>query len=52
MELEVGESMFRSDLQSALNIATKMVNFVHKNAINTRLFLKLCKDIAVDYTTL
>ena len=40
------------DLQSALNIAIKMVNLVKKSALNTRLFSKLCKDMSVDYTTL
>ena len=41
-----------SDLQSALNIAIKMVNFVKKSALNTRLFSKLFKDMSADYTTL
>ena len=40
------------DLQSALNIAIKMVNFVKKSVLNTRLFSKLCKDMSADYTTL
>ena len=41
-----------SDLQSTLNIAIKMVNFVKKSALNTRLFSKLCKDMSADYITL
>ena len=41
-----------SDLQSALNIAIKMVNFVKTSALNTRLFSKLCKDMSADCTTL
>ena len=41
-----------SDLQSALDIAIKMVNFVKKSVLNTRLFSKLCKDMSADYTTL
>ena len=41
-----------SDLQSALKIAIKTVNFVKKSALNTRLFSKLCKDMSADHTTL
>lgn len=41
-----------SDLQFALNITIKMVNFVKKSALNTRLFSKLCKDMSADNTTL
>ena len=41
-----------SDLQLALNIAIKIANFVKKNALSTRLFSKLCKDMSADYTTI
>ena len=41
-----------SDLQSALDVAIKMVNFVKKSALSTRLFSNLCKDMSADYTTL
>ena len=41
-----------SDLQSALDVAIKMVNFVKKSALSTRLFSNLCKDMLADYTTL
>ena len=41
-----------SDLQSTLNIAIKMVNFVKKRALNKRLYSKLCKDMSADYITL
>ena len=40
-----------SDLQSALNIAIKMVSFMKKSALNTRLFSKVCKDTSANYTT-
>ena len=41
-----------SGLQSALDIAIKMVNFVKESALNTRLFSKLCKNMSADNSKL
>ena len=40
------------DMLSTLNAAIKMVNYVKRSALNTRLFSQFCCDMSADHTTL
>ena len=40
------------DLGSTLNAFIKMVNYVKRSALNTRLFSRFCCDMSADHTTL